>query len=340
MADFPRSLREFEQRFGEEGACIEYLAELRWPHGFACPGCGAGRAWRLATKPWTYECARCGRQTSVTAGTIMDHSKLPLTSWFWAAYVMATQPRGISALQLQHELSLGSYKTAWLLCAKLRRSMAASDWPALCGLVEVGTMAMTYRSASMRDGGQGRQGNLLVAGAVEVRELGLGRIRLSTVPDNSAESLRAFLAANLAPNATAKTEGWTDDCGAAGIVEEKPARIALPWIRRVFDDLEAWALGAYHGLHPEHLQSYLDEFVFRFNHRRTRDAAFPALLGIAAAHRPCGHARLVSQGANRDRIWQHTGRPRRRLEISRMDCEQTSAAPASCADWHDETADS
>jgi Transposase zinc-ribbon domain len=106
---------------------------MRWPDGFVCPVCGGGKAWRLETKAWTYECASCGRQTSVTAGTIMHHSKLPLTAWFWAAYLMATHSNGISALQLQRQLAFGSYKTAWLICAKLRCSMlgrAAAPWPA------------------------------------------------------------------------------------------------------------------------------------------------------------------------------------------------------------------
>ena len=81
MTDFPRSLIEFQQRFGDEAACAQYLAAARWPDGFVCPGCGGRKAWRLQTKAWTYECADCGRQTSVTAGTIMHHSKLPLTLW-------------------------------------------------------------------------------------------------------------------------------------------------------------------------------------------------------------------------------------------------------------------
>jgi predicted RNA-binding Zn-ribbon protein involved in translation (DUF1610 family) len=95
MADFPRSLGEFEQRFGDEGSCAEYLAAARWPDGFVCPACGGTKAWRLETEPWTYECARCGHQTSVTAGTIMHKSRLPLTTWFWAAYVLAND-RGTS----------------------------------------------------------------------------------------------------------------------------------------------------------------------------------------------------------------------------------------------------
>jgi len=110
MTDFPRSLIEFQQRFGDEAACAQYLIATRWPDGFVCPVCGGGKAWRLETKAWTYECAGCGRQTSVTAGTIMHHSKLRLTAWFWAAYLMATHSNGISALQLQRQLALAALR--------------------------------------------------------------------------------------------------------------------------------------------------------------------------------------------------------------------------------------
>jgi predicted RNA-binding Zn-ribbon protein involved in translation (DUF1610 family) len=146
MTDFPRSLIEFQRRFGDEAACAQYLAAARWPDGFVCPGCGGGKAWRLQTKAWTYECASCGRQTSVTAGTIMHHSKLPLTAWFWAAYLMATHSNGISALQLQRQLAFGSYKTAWLICAKLRCSMRAPGRSPWAGLVEVDETEIACRS--------------------------------------------------------------------------------------------------------------------------------------------------------------------------------------------------
>ena len=134
MSDFPRSLIEFQQRFSDEEACAKYLFASRWPQGFVCPGCGTSKAWELQTKSWTWECVGCGRQTSVTAGTIMHHSKLPLTTWFWAAYLMATHSNGISALQLQRQLGLGSYRSAWLLCGKLRHSMVAPGRTALAGL--------------------------------------------------------------------------------------------------------------------------------------------------------------------------------------------------------------
>ena len=110
MTDFPRSLIEFQQRYGDKASCAEYLVTTRWPNGFVCPGCSGDKAWRLETKAWTYECAGCGRQTSVTAGTIMHHSKLRLTAWFWAAYLMATHSNGISALQLQRQLALAALR--------------------------------------------------------------------------------------------------------------------------------------------------------------------------------------------------------------------------------------
>jgi Zn ribbon nucleic-acid-binding protein len=305
MADFPRSLSEFEQRFGDEAACAEYLIATRWPDGFVCPGCAGTKAWRFETEPWTYECARCGHQTSVTAGTIMDHSRLPLTTWFWAAYVMATQPNGISALQLQRELTLGSYKTAWLLCAKLRRSMVAPERTSLSGLVEIDKTEITWRSKNgcVTGNGQSHRSRMLLVGAVEVQDLRLGRVCLSTVPDYSATSLYAFLAANLMPGTTVRTDGWLGDCRALGINQDLQFKVVaaghngLFQIRRVFSDLEAWALGVPHGLRREHLQSFLDEFVFRFNSRRNRNAAFSALLGIAAAQRPVTYKMLVTQAA-------------------------------------------
>jgi ISXO2-like transposase domain/Transposase zinc-ribbon domain len=306
MSDFPRSLIEFQSRFSDEAACVQYLFAARWPKGFVCPACGAGKAWLLQTKAWTWECAQCGKQTSVTAGTIMHHSKLPLTLWFWAAYLMATHSNGISALQLQRQLGLGSYKSAWLLCAKLRRSMVASERSPLARLVEVDETEIVCRSKNdPLTGGRGRshQGKILVVGAVEVADGGPGRIRLQQVPDYSAGSLHPFLKANLALGATAKTDGWSGYAGAPDVTHDPhvvgrmAAHVVLPWTHRVFANLKRWALGVYHGLRRKHLQTYLDEFVFRFNRRRTRHAAFRSLLGIAAAHSPLSYKMLIQPEA-------------------------------------------
>jgi predicted RNA-binding Zn-ribbon protein involved in translation (DUF1610 family) len=164
-------LIEFQSRFATEAACAQYLFERRWPQGFVCPACGAGHAWLLKTKAFTYECADCGRQTSVTAGTIMHASKLPLTMWFWAAFLMATHSNGISALQLQNQLGLGSYRTAWMLCAKLRRAMVNPEREPLSGLVEADETSIPFHTKDdpvVVPAGRSGVGKMLVAGAVEI----------------------------------------------------------------------------------------------------------------------------------------------------------------------------
>lgn len=236
----------------------------------------------------------------------MHGSKLPLTTWFWAAYLMATHSNGISALQVWKQLGLGSYKSAWLLCAKLRRAMVDPQRSLLAGLVEVDETAIGYRTKDEPPaGGQGRslQGKMMVVGAVEVVGKGPGRIRLAAIKDCSAASLHAFVAENITPGAVAKTDGWRGYTDAPG-VEHQPhvvgsmaAHVVLPWVHRIFANLKTWALGVYHGFRREHLQSYLDEFVFRFNRRRTRPAAFLSLLAISTRLQPMTYKMLVQQEA-------------------------------------------
>ena len=139
MKQVPDSLLAFQHMFPDDDACAAWLIEMRWPDGFVCPPCGHEKGWALRRKAHTFECAGCRRQTSVTAGTILHASKLPLTVWFWAAYLMATgiHSNGISALQLQKQLGIGSYRSAWLLAHKLRASMVDPERNPLSGLVEI-----------------------------------------------------------------------------------------------------------------------------------------------------------------------------------------------------------
>lgn len=97
--DFPKSLKEFQARFQDDVACRMYLAACRWPDGFRCGRCGHPEAFELAPRA-LWQCKACGRQTSVTAGTVLHRTRLPLTMWFWAAYLMSTHTPGLSAVQL------------------------------------------------------------------------------------------------------------------------------------------------------------------------------------------------------------------------------------------------
>ena len=279
MADYPRSLREFQRRFPDDAACGEHLARTRWPEGFACPRCGGRQAWRLHSRtPLTFGCKGCGKETSVTAGTVMHRTHLPLSVWFWAAWLVATHSNGMSAKQLQSELAIASYETAWLLSMKLRAAMVAPERTPLSGLVEADETTIPFRTKDDPPaGGQGRShdGKLLLIGAVEVvssknEKLTLGRLRLAPIADFARTSLHAGTMA---------------------------AHLVLPGIHRVFANLKTWALGVYHGLRRKHLKAYLDEFVFRFNRRRTRHASFASLLGIAMAIKPRTYKEIIQLGS-------------------------------------------
>ena len=119
MEDYPRDLAEFERRFAAEDACRAYLVQLRWPQGFRCPTCGQGKAWPVRARPTLFHCASCGRQASVTAGTIFQDTRTPLPTWFRAMWWVASQKTGTSAVGLQQVMGFGSYETAWTWLNKL-----------------------------------------------------------------------------------------------------------------------------------------------------------------------------------------------------------------------------
>ncbi len=168
-----RSLAEFQKAFPDEASCSAFLFRRRWPDGFVCPGCGKRRAATLKSRPRLYECLECGRQTSITAGTAMHRSKLPLTTWFWAAHLMATHSNGMSARQLEDQLGV-TYKTAWLLTQKLRRSMVDPDREPLEDVVEVDQAEIPFWEGDTFLE-RGNAGKILVIGAVEVIDRDINR---------------------------------------------------------------------------------------------------------------------------------------------------------------------
>ena len=139
-----RTLSQFQEEFPDEASCAAFLSERRWSSGFVCPGCGAQPSAALKSRAYTYACLDCGRQTSVISGTVMHRSKLPLTAWFWAAHLMSTHSNGMSARQLEDQLGV-TYKTAWLLTQKLRRSMVDPERDPLEGVVEVDQAEIPFR---------------------------------------------------------------------------------------------------------------------------------------------------------------------------------------------------
>ena len=295
----------FSKRFPDAAACAAHLFDKRWPNGFVCPACQSQKAWALETKPFTYECAACDRQTSVTAGTIFHRSKVSLSTWFQAIYAVASHSNGISALQLQAQLGVGSYKTAWLMLQKLRRAMIDPDRSLLEDLVEVDESDIPYRTKDDPvAGGQGRSaiGKLHIIGAIELSPNGLPRrIRLAPLADFTATSIRDFVAGAVTPGATLFSDGFSSYRSLTGfthrpkVVGAMAAHVLLPWIHRVFANFKRWALGTYHGVRKPHLRRYLDEFVFRWNRRRHMRSSFDMLIDIATRLPHAGYREFVNQ---------------------------------------------
>lgn len=292
--DFPKTLREFQERFATEEACWQYLVESRWPNGYRCPRCGNGKAYRVEDRA-LLQCQGCRYQVSVTAGTVMHRTHMSLRDWFWAAYLVTTHTPGFSALQLQRQLGLGRYETAWLMLQKLRRAMIRPERDRIDGIVEVDETYVGGVEQGRRGGRKRESSKSIVVAAVEVRGRGTGRIRLGLVPDLSGPSLVGFVEATVAVGSTVRTDAWQGyvplrhrgyDHHPTTQGAPKEAAVLLPRVHRVFTHLKTWLWGTHRGVSPKHLGYYLDEFVFRFNRRRTPMAAFQSLLGLVGQHAP------------------------------------------------------
>jgi transposase-like protein len=299
--DFPRSLAEFQGRFATEEDCRRYLVACRWPDGFRCPRCGEPDAYELAERE-LLQCQSCRRQTSVTAGTVLHRTHVPLRLWFAAAYLVTTHTPGFSAVQLQRQLGLARYETAWTMLHKLRRAMLRPERDRLSGVVEVDEAYVGGLEEGRRGGRRRDSSKSIVVGAVEVRGRGSGRVRLAVVGDLSAASLVPFVEASVEPGSTVLTDGWQGyaplrrgyDHRPATVGDPKNASVLLPRVHRAFSNLKTWLRGTHHGVSAKHLPSYVDEFVFRFNRRRTPMAAFRSLLGLSTRHAPTTHKMLYA----------------------------------------------
>jgi hypothetical protein len=167
---FPQSLPEFQQQFPNDAACAAYLELTCWPDGFTCRYCGAvGEPFRIVTRPGVLECRLCRRQTGLLVGTVMERSHTPLSTWFWAAYLVASQTPGMSAVQFQRQLGLTRYETAFGILHKLRAAMVRPDQDRIGGTAgEHVEVDETYVGGKTRGKGRGVHHKMLVAAAVEV----------------------------------------------------------------------------------------------------------------------------------------------------------------------------
>jgi transposase-like protein len=296
MKEYPMTFDEFTSRFTTEKQCRDYLYQLRWPKGFVCPKCGETATWLIGET--LYKCSKCRHKTSVIAGTIFQDTRKSLKIWFTAIWWVTTQKNGASAMGLQRVLGLKSYTTAWTWLHKIRKAMVNPNRSKLSGIVEVDE---SYIGGEEHDGkrGRGTENKSLVVIGVELfkGKNQLGRVRIEVVPDASADSLQGFIKENVETGSTVITDGWSsyNFIGRSGYKHEVAKKFEntdeqniMPHVHMVVSLLKRWLLGTHQGAVQEmHLQAYLDEYVFRFNCRKSanRGLLFYRLLE-SAMHMP------------------------------------------------------
>ena len=259
--------------YSTDAKCRELLERLRWPSGVACIRCGSMSISEIESRN-QYDCNDCRYQFSVTVGTIMHDSHLPLRKWFLAIYLMCESKKGISALQLKRTLGV-AYKTAWYLCHRIREAMGNDpfDGPTLLGVVEVDE---TLVGGKTRGKGRAYKGNKTwVAGAIQ-RD---GGIKLERIPNTKKGTLHDFI------NRTVKDEAeaiYTDELASyLGIADhntghETVNHSAEQWvlgdvhtntIEGVWSLFKRSIIGAFHKVSEKHLDRYLEELEWRYSNR-------------------------------------------------------------------------
>lgn len=269
------TLLEFQERFHSEDACRKHLYKMRWANGYVCPKCGVmDEPFNVASRN-LYQCKHCGYQASVTAGTVMEKTRVALVKWFWAMFLMSNDKRGCSATQLSVELGL-CYSTAWFLCHRIRSAMGERDTQyVLSGYIEADD-AFFGAPTSNGKRGRGTDKSVVLVG-LSLNDKGHPQYaKMQVVSDVKSETIASFAEENIEQGATIASDGFSSYkiLAEKGFVHEgklcdpvsDPEH--LKWLHTIISNAKAFIMGTYHGLGERHLQYYLDEFCYRFNRRK------------------------------------------------------------------------
>jgi transposase-like protein len=276
MKQYPESIQEFFEIFKDEETCREYLMQIRFKEGFLCVYCGGNEYWKY--KKGILRCKSCKKDISVTAGTVFHGRHLPLKTWFLALWSVVAQKSGISALGLSNEIGIKRQKTGWKLLSTIRSAMIRQSKEKLNGLVEVDEVFIGGVKKGRR--GRGALGKALVLVAVEdKKEKGYGRIRMQVVADASSKSLLSAIEDMVEIGSIVRTDEWPsyESLSTKGYkhiavkrIVSNPGDDPTPLVHRIASLVKRWILGTHQGgIHIDNLTSYLNEFVFRFNRRKS-----------------------------------------------------------------------
>ena len=294
------TLLEFQRKFATEENCREHLFTIRWPQGFTCPRCGHTEYSYHSTRR-LYQCKGCAHQTSLTAGTVMENTKLPLQKWFWAIFMADRDKRGVSAMRLRRELSV-SYKCAWTVLHKIRKAMGDRDGAyMLGGIVELDDSCFGGPKPGRKPGRGTEKTEVLIG--VSLDENGrAGFAKMRVVEDVKSETLAVFADETIAEGAKISSDALSSYIKAFkdGTFTHEPKKFDkndethLKWLHTIVSNTKSFIAGTYHGLDVKHFQSYLNEFCYRLNRRFFPNELFDRLLCACISTDTITYKQLVS----------------------------------------------
>jgi len=291
------SLPAFMERYGAEEQCEAALAQMRWPEGFRCPRCQAAEHYIVGHGARRrYQCKACRHQASLTAGTVMDSSKLPLRTWFLALYLISQAKTGLSSLALMRQLGT-SYRTAWLVHHKLMAAMAQCDArDPLVGAVQLDDAYLGGERPGV--GGRGSPNKVPLVAAVSTNDQGHPmRVKLGAITTFSRDAIASWAKVNLLPGCDVRSDGLACfagviDAGCAHsyvvVGTRKPRELPqFTWVNTILGNLKTMVGGAHKWFRfAKYARHYLGAFAYRFNNRFNLRAMLTALIGQAATLGP------------------------------------------------------
>lgn len=284
------SLTEFNEKFATEDSCEEYLLKMRKKSGMVCPKCGCIEFYYIGSRK-IFQCVSCRNQLSLTSGTVMHRTHLPLRAWFLAFYLLTSDKRGCSASLLSKMLDVG-YKTAWFLLHRIRYAMSERNGLyLLSGIVEIDD---TYYGSTKKGSKRGRgTEKIKIAIAISKDENGKpGYVKMSVIKNLKSVTIGQFAKEHIKEGSVVESDAYHS--------YRKPLankyfhkyevfeadKDMLKWLHTIVGNVKTFIDGTFHGLGSKYIQSYLDEFIYRFNRRNIKQGFFDNLLSAASSASP------------------------------------------------------
>lgn len=290
------SLPAFLKAYGTNEACLQAIFDAKWPRGFVCPSCQHNFGYRLS-KPRTMQCASCRKQTSITANTIFQDSRLPLLLWFLAIYLVANDKGGISALRLEKELGV-SHNTAYSLLQKIRVAMGGRDENlTLAGYIELDEAFFGGRSPTKTEGKSPFDGKIHVLVMVESENMAAGNLVMKVIPDTKLDSIQNVVAEkvdNEPPGHMFRTDALSRHHGIRSlghyvnmsVMTKTELNTQMACLSLAISHAKRFFKGTYHHFCKRHIQNYLDEFSYRWNRRHLERQLTSHLITACVLHPP------------------------------------------------------